>query len=198
MSTPLTNQLLVWRLEIAVAGGYLQEFYRPFDRKQWDRAERVCRKACEVITRNHPECLPMVREGIADLRSRGAVDDCLAEQEAWRRAIQALMCLASLFGMVETRDRSTKGLQGWRTDTTRSLGTALRASQTAFPEGTLRTLAGQALDDALHATQRILAEDLRESGVSHEMEPDLLARAARNSCEVSLKSFVDEQLGSRA
>jgi len=196
--TPLANQLLAWRVEIAVAGGYLQAFYRPFDRKQWDRAERVTRRACEVITRNHPECLPLVREGVAELQSRGAVDDCLAEQEAWRRIIQALMCLASLFGMVEVQDRSAKGLQGWRTDTTRSLGTALQASRTAFPEGTLKRLAGQALENALQATERILAEDLRESGTSHEMEPDLLARAARDSCEAALRRFVEEHLGPQA
>jgi hypothetical protein len=140
----------------------------------------------------------MVREGIANLQSRGVVDDCLAEQEAWRRAIQALMCMASLFGMVGTQERSMKGLQGWRTDTTRSLGTALQASQTAFPEGTLRVLAGQALEDALQATERILAEDLRESGASHEMEPDLLARAARDSCEVALRRFIEGQLGPQA
>lgn len=197
MSTPLANQLLVWRLEIAVAGGYLQEFYQPSDRKQWDRAERVCRKACEVIVRNHSECLPKVREGIAALRLRGVVDDCLAEQEAWGMAIRALMCLVSLFGMVETRDRSVKGLQGWRTDTTRSLGTALQAARTAFPEGTLRMLARKALEDALQATERILAEDLRESGTSHEMEPGLLAQAARDSCEAALRAFVEGQLGAQ-
>jgi hypothetical protein len=100
--------------------------------------------------------------------------------------------------MVETREQSTKGLQGWRTDTTRSLGMALQASQTAFPEATLRMLAGQALEDALQATERILAEDLRESGASHEMEPDLLARAARDSCEVALRRYVEEQLGPQA
>jgi len=198
VSTLLANQLLAWRVEIAVAGGYLQAFYRPLDRKQWDRAERVTRKACEVITRNHPECLVLVREGIAELQSRGAVDDCLAEQEAWRRGIQALMCLASLFGMVETTERSVTGLQGLRTDTTRSLGTALQASRTAFPEGTLKVLAGQALEDALQATERILAEDLRESGTSQEMEPDLLARAARDSCEPVLRRVVEEHLGSLA
>lgn len=66
MSTPLANQLLIWRLEIAVAGSYLQEFYQPFDRKQWDRAERVCRKTCELITRSHPECASRLREGIAE------------------------------------------------------------------------------------------------------------------------------------
>lgn len=198
MSTPLANQLLAWRLEIAVAGGYLQEFYRSFDRKQWDRAERVCRKACELIARNHPECAFRVREGIADLRSRGVTDDCLIEQEAWRRVIEALMCLASVFSMVETRDRSTRGLQGLRTDTTRSLGMALQASRTAFPEATLRALAEQALNDALQATERILAEDLRESGASYEMEPGLLARAARDSCEAALRRVVEEHLGSQA
>lgn len=150
-----------------------------------------------MITRHHPECLPLVREGIADLRSLGTKDDCLAEQEAWRRAIQALMCLASLFSMVETKgDRCIAGLQGWRTDTTRSLGTALQASQTAFPEETLRMLARQALRDALEATERVLAEDLRESGASQEMGPDPLARVARNSCEVAIRNFVEEQLGS--
>ncbi|WLT30899.1 hypothetical protein [Geothrix sp. PMB-07] len=197
VSTPLANQLLAWRLEIAVAGGYLQEFYRSFDRKQWDRAERVCRKSCELIARNHPESASTVREGIEDLRSRGVTDDCLVEQEAWRRVIEALMCLASLFSMVETWDRSIRGFQGMRTDATRSLGMALQASNTAFPEVTLRALAEQALHDALRSTERILSEDLRDSGASYEMEPDLLARAARDSCEAALRRVVEEYLGSQ-
>lgn len=172
----------------------MQEFYRPFDRKQWDRAERMCHRAYEVITRNHSGCHASIQKGVSDLRSRGALDDCLAEQEAWRRAIQALMCMVSLFGMVEAEGRPTKGLQGWRTDATRSLAVALQASRTAFPEEDLRILAEDALEHALCSTERVLAEDLQESGVSCELEPTLLARTARDSCEVALRRFVEEQL----
>ena len=194
LSTFLATQIIEWRCEIAIAGGYLQGFYRDMDRKQWDRAERISRCAREVLTRNHPTTATTIAQGVSDLQTKGMMDDWRAEQEAWLRAIQALMCLVSFFGMAGIDGRTVKGLQGWRAEASKSLGTALIAAQTAFPREDLERLVEESLVRALDCTQHALEEDLQESGASAELEPLVLAQAARASCEDALREVVRECL----
>lgn len=194
LSTFLANQILEWRCEIAIAGGYLQGFYRDMDRRQWDRAERICRCAHEVLARSHPTTSTAIAQGVLDLQAKGTINDWRAEQEAWLRAIQALMCLVSFFGMVGTDGQTVKGLQGWRAEASKSLGTALIAAKTAFPREDLERLVEESLVRALDATEHALEEDLRESGAASELEPLVLAQAARSSCEVALREVVRECL----
>jgi hypothetical protein len=194
LSTFLATQIIEWRCEIAIAGGYLQGFYRDMDRKQWDRAERISRCAREVLTRNHPATSSAITQGVLDLQTKGMTDDWRAEQEAWLRAIQALMCLVSFFGMAETDGRTVKGLQGWRAEASKSLGTALIAAKTAFPREDLERLVEESLVRALDATEHALEEDLRESGAAAGLEPQVLAQAARSSCEEALREVVRDCL----
>lgn len=194
LSTYLATQIIEWRCEIAIGGGYLQGFYRDMDRKQWDRAERISRCAREVLIRNHPTTATAIAQGVLDLQAKGTMDDCGAEQEAWLRAIQALMCLVSFFGMAGTDGRTVKGLQGWRAEASKSLGTALIAAKTAFPREDLERLVEESLVRALDSTEHALKEDLRESGAAAELEPQVLAQAARRSCEVALRGVVRDFL----
>ena len=194
VSTFLATQIIEWRCEIAIAGGYLQGFYRDMDRKQWDRAERISRCAREVLTRNHPATAKTIAQGVLDLQTKGMTDDWRAEQEAWLRAIQALMCLFSFFGMAGTDGRTVKGLQGWRAEASKSLGTALIAAKTAFPREDLERLVEESLVRALDATKHALEEDLRESGAAAGLEPQVLAQAARSSCEGALREVVSDCL----
>ena len=194
LSTFLATQIIEWRCEIAIAGGYLQGFYRDMDRKQWDRAERISRCAHEVLNRNHPKTSSTITQGVLDLQAKGMTDDWRAEQEAWLRAIQALMCLVCFFGMAGTNGRTVKGLQGWRAEASKSLGTALIAAKTAFPRENLERLVEESLVRALDATEHALKEDLRESGAAAELEPQALAQAARSSCEDALRGVVRECL----
>lgn len=194
LSTFLATQIIEWRCEIAIAGGYLQGFYRDMDRKQWDRAERISRSAREVLTRNHPATAKTIAQGVLDLQTKGITDDWRAEQEAWLRVIQALMCLVSFFGMAGSDGRTVKGLQGWRAEASKSLGTALIAAKTAFPREDLVRLVEESLVRALDSTEHALEEDLRESGAASELEPQVLAQAARRSCEEALREVVRECL----
>ena len=194
MSTYLSDQLFHWRCEIAITGGYLQAFYRDMDRKQWDRAERISRSACEVLARTRTSATGTISQGITELQIKGEIDDCRAEQEAWLRAIQALMCLVCFFGMAGIDGRTVRGLLGRRTEAERSLGTALMAARTAFPKEELEKLIGESLVQALEATERALRMDLQESGVASELDPGVLAEAARQSCEEALRSVVREHL----
>lgn len=194
MSTYLADQILNWRCEIAITGGYLQAFYRDMDRKQWDRAERISRSACEVLARTRTPTSGVICQGIAELQSKGEIDDCRAEQEAWLRAIQALMCLVCFFGMAGIDGRTVKGLLGRRSEATKSLGTALIAAKTAFPREELEKLVEESLVRALDSTEHALEEDLRKSGAGAELEPQVLAQAARDGCEDALRVVVRECL----
>lgn len=129
-----------------------------------------------------------------DLQAKGIIDDWHAEQEAWLRAIQSLMCLVSFFGMAGTDGRTVKGLHGWRTEASKSLGTAMIAAKTAFPMEILEGLVEEALVGALDATERALEEDLRESGAACELEPQALAASVRWNCEEALRGVVRESL----
>ncbi len=164
------------------------------DRKQWDRAGRISRCAYEVLARTHPATSATIDQGVLDLQAKGMVDDSHAEQEAWLRAIQSLMCLVCFFGMAGTDGRAVKGLHGWRTEASKSLGTAMVAAKTAFPQEVLERLVEEALVRALDATERALEEDLRESGSACELEPRVLAVSARKSCEDALRGVVRECL----
>lgn len=194
LRTFLATQIIEWRCEIAIAGGYLQGFYRDMDRKQWDRAERISRCASEVLARNHPKTSSTVARGVLDLQTKGMMDDWGAEQEAWLRAIQALMCLVSILGMAGTDGRTVKGLQGWRAEASKSLGTALIATKTAFPREDLERLVEESLARALDATEHALEEDLRESDPAAGLESQVLAQAVRKSCEGTLRVVVRECL----
>ena len=195
MSAHLAIRILEWRCGVAASGTYLQGFYQSIDRKQWDRAERMSHGAREFLDRNHPELRSDLVSRVGEFRSQGALDDCVAEQSAWRCAIQSLMCLASLFGMIGEEGKGVAGLRGWRSDATKSLGVALQASQTAFPREELVHLVDEALRHALEAATCALVQDLRESGDVNEGESGVITHSVREACEAALRGFVREQLG---
>lgn len=187
--------ILEWRCAIAASGLYLQGFYQTLDRKQWDRAERMSRGVREFLDRNHPGIRPVLAQRVEEYRSQEAKDDCLAERSAWRHAIQSLMCLVSFFGMIGEEGKGVVGLQGWRSDATRSLGVALQASQTAFPREDLLGLVDEALLLALDAAEEALGRDLRESDTLSEGESGVITQSVREACESSLRGFTREHLG---
>lgn len=173
---------------------YLQGFYQTLDRKQWDRAERMSRGVREFLDRNHPELRPGLAQRVVAYRDQGAEDDCLAERSAWRQAIQSLMCLVSFFGMIGEEGKGVAGLQGWRSDASRSLGVALQASRTAFPREDLLVLVDEALLLALDTAAEALEQDLRESEAVSEGESGIIAQSVREACESSLRAFTREQM----
>lgn len=194
MTTHLASKILEWRSMIAVAGGYLQIFYQPLDRKQWDRAERMSHAAIEFLSRNHPSLKGPLANGIAELRAKAVLDDSAAEQEAWQSAIQALMCLSCLYGMVDGRERYIQGLQRSRREASRSLAIALRASKTAFPKEHLEGLLAEAKEGALRAASGVIEQDLREAGATEEEEIVVMTRALREASAAALDSFLGEVL----
>lgn len=188
-------KILEWRCAVAAAGTYLQGFYRSLDGKQWDRAERMSRGVREFLDRHHPELRPSLALSVAGYRAQEAENDCLSEQTAWRDAIRSLMCLVSFFGMVGAEGKGVVGLQGWRSDATRSLGVALQASRTAFPKEELARLVDEALTLSLTAATCVLEQDLIGAGISEDRDSGVIASSLREACEIALRAYTREQLG---